>query len=172
MTQFSYDFPLHRIPAKVIDIYGESGKIGIVKGFYGNVFAKMLDKIGQGCYLDYEFRDSKNNIRVISKDIRGFTRRKILVKYIDDDKVEHKIMMNETKCFDIAEEMTFVYKNQEYVINKEIFEPVKLLLDGSVIADCKVQFTNYAYNVRMNIYNQMYVKEHYLLLGLFHVSLS
>jgi hypothetical protein len=173
MAHFSYNLPLYKTSTKPIDIYGGSGKVGVIRGFYGNIFTKILGKIGsdRGQYLDYELRDSENNIRIISKDERRFTRRKVLVKYIDDDNIEYEIVMQETKRFDI-DEIKFTYKNQEYVINKRMFEPAELVLNGDVIADWKIHFTNYAYSVKMNIHNYAYMREHYLLLGLFHVSFS
>ena len=120
----------------------------------------------------YELRDSENNVRIISKDARGFTRKKAFVTYIDHNQVEHEIVMRETECFDIDEKITFIYKNKEYLISKRLFEPAQLVVDGDVIADCNVQFMNRAYNVKMNIYNYAYLQEHYLVLGLFHAALS
>ncbi|WP_051759023.1 tubby C-terminal domain-like protein [Bacillus manliponensis] len=170
MSQFSYKLELLSTSTKPVEIYKGEQKVGVVKGFYKNIFMRILDYIySSSSIISYELKDKENNIRIISKDATGLGRKKVLVRYIDNDNKEHEILMRDEKPFDIGEQVTFEYKNQKYVISKKPFQPAELLLDDHLIAEWKIQPA--AFRVVMNIVDYDYIEEQYLILGLFHAYL-
>ncbi|MGH0599741.1 tubby C-terminal domain-like protein [Bacillus mycoides] len=155
-----------------IEVYNGSKQEGVVRGYYKNALMKVLDFIPKvGSNINYEIKDSKDNIRIIAKDVSRRRQRKILVTYIDNDDVEHEIMVCDGKLLDANFLFTFTYKTEEYVVHKNSLGIGKLLRKGYVIADWNIRLEEDMYYIEMNVYDEDYIEDQYLLLGVFHAVL-
>ncbi|WP_144506634.1 tubby C-terminal domain-like protein [Bacillus mycoides] len=155
-----------------IKIYNGSKQVGGVRGYYKNTLMKVLDFIPKvGSNINYEIKDSKDNIRVIAKDISRRRQRKILVTYIDNDEVEHEIIVCDGKLLDANFLFTFTFKIEEYVVHKTSLGLGKLLRKGYVIADWNIRLEEDMYHIEMNVYDDNHIQDQYLLLGVFHAVL-
>ncbi|BCB38363.1 hypothetical protein BCJMU51_3287 [Bacillus cereus] len=155
-----------------IEVYNESKQVGVVRGYYKNTLMRVLDFIPKvGSNIIYEIKDSKDNIRVIAKDVSRQRQRRILVTYIDNHDAEHEILVCDGKLLDANFLFTFTYKREEYVVHKTTFGMGKLLRKGYVIADWNIRLEEDMYYIEMNVYDQDYIEDQYLLLGVFHAVL-
>ncbi|HHY1427326.1 TPA: tubby C-terminal domain-like protein [Bacillus cereus] len=173
MMQLSYkrlcDSKADTVP---IEVYNESEGVGVVRGYYKNTLMRVLDFIPKvGSNIIYEIKDSKDNIRVIAKDVSRQRQRRILVTYIDNHDAEHEILVCDGKLLDANFLFTFTYKKEEYVVHKTTFGMGKLLRKGYVIADWNIRLEEDMYYIEMNVYDENYIKDQYLLLGVFHAVL-
>lgn len=157
---------------KPIEVYNGSKQVGVVRGYYKNMLMKVLDFIPKvGSNINYEIKDSKENIRIIAKDVSRRRQRKILVTYIDNNDAEHEILVCDGRLLDANFLFTFTYKTEEYVVHKTSFGIGKLLRKGYVIADWSIRLEEDMYYIEMNVYNDDYIQDQYLLLGVFHAVL-
>ncbi|MDA1575341.1 tubby C-terminal domain-like protein [Bacillus cereus group sp. TH242-3LC] len=155
-----------------IEVYNESERVGAVRGYYKNTLMKVLDFIPKvGSNIIYEIKDSKDNIRVVAKDVSRQCQRRILVTYKDNHDVEHEILICDGKLLDANFLFTFTYKAEEFVIHKTTFGMGKLLRKGYVIADWNIRLEEDMYHIEMNVYDEDYIEDQYLLLGVFHAVL-
>ncbi|HEF1901043.1 TPA: cytoplasmic protein [Bacillus cereus] len=155
-----------------IEFYNGSEQVGVVRGYYKNKLMRVLDFIPKiGSNIIYEIKDSKNNIRVIAKDVSRQRQRKILVTYIDNNDAEHEILVCDGKLLDANFIFTFTYKAEEYVVHKTSFGMGKLLRKGYLIADWNIRLEEDMYYIEMNAYDGDYMEDQYLLLGVFHAVL-
>ena len=155
-----------------IEVYNESERVGVVRGYYKNTLMKVLDFIPKvGSNIIYEIKDSKDNIRVIAKDVSRQRQRRILVTYIDHNDAEHEILVCDGKLLDANFLFTFTYKAEEYVVHKTTFGMGKLLRKGYIIADWNIRVEEDMYDIEMNVYDEGYIEDQYLLLGVFHAVL-
>ncbi|WP_033645461.1 tubby C-terminal domain-like protein, partial [Bacillus anthracis] len=155
-----------------IEVYNESKQVGVVRGYYKNTLMRVLDFIPKvGSNIIYEIKDSKDNIRVIAKDVSRQRQRRILVTYKDNHDAEHEILVCDGKLLDANFLFTFTYKREEYVVHKTTFGMGKLLRKGYVIADWNIRLEEDMYYIEMNVYDENYIKDQYLLLGVFHAVL-
>ncbi|MGE6847350.1 tubby C-terminal domain-like protein [Bacillus tropicus] len=155
-----------------IEVYNESEGVGAVRGYYKNTLMRVLDFIPKvGSNIIYEIKDSKDNIRVIAKDVSRQRQRKILVTYKDNYDTEHEILVCDGKLLDANFLFTFTYKREEYVVHKTSFGMGKLLRKGYVIADWNIRLEEDMYYIEMNVYDEDYIEDQYLLLGVFHAVL-
>ncbi|AUD21525.1 tubby C-terminal domain-like protein [Bacillus cereus group sp. BC251] len=155
-----------------IEVYNESEGVGVVRGYYKNTLMRVLDFIPKvGSNIIYEIKDSKDNIRVIAKDVSRQRQRRILVTYKDNHDAEHEILVCDGKLLDANFLFTFTYKKEEYVVHKTTFGMGKLLRKGYVIADWNIRLEEDMYYIEMNVYDENYIKDQYLLLGVFHAVL-
>ncbi|MGF9941060.1 cytoplasmic protein [Bacillus anthracis] len=155
-----------------IEVYNESKQVGVVRGYYKNTLMRVLDFIPKvGSNIIYEIKDSKDNIRVIAKDVSRQRQRRILVTYKDKHDAEHEILVCDGKLLDANFLFTFTYKKEEYVVHKTTFGMGKLLRKGYVIADWNIRLEEDMYYIEMNVYDENYIKDQYLLLGVFHAVL-
>ena len=155
-----------------IEVYNESDRVGTVRGYYKNTLMRVLDFIPKvGSNIIYEIKDSKDNIRVIAKDVSRQRQRRILVTYTDNHDAEHEILVCDGKLLDANFLFTFTYKAEEYVVHKTSFGMGKLLRKGYVIADWNIRLEEDMYYIEMNVYDEDYMQDQYLLLGVFHAVL-
>ncbi|MFK4468921.1 cytoplasmic protein [Bacillus sp. RC252] len=155
-----------------IEVYNGSEGVGAVRGYYKNTLMKVLDFIPKvGSNIIYEIKDSKNNIRVIAKDVSRQRQRRILVTYIDNNDAEHEILVCDGKLLDANFLFTFTYKTEEYVVHKTSIGLGKLLRNGYVIADWNIRLEEDMYYIEMDVYDEEYIEDQYLLLGVFHAVL-
>ncbi|MGG1606456.1 tubby C-terminal domain-like protein [Bacillus wiedmannii] len=155
-----------------IEVYNGSERVGAVRGYYKNTLMKVLDFIPKvGSNIIYEIKDSKDNIRVIAKDISRQRQRRILVTYIDNNDAEHEILVCDGKLLDANFLFTFTYKGEEYVVHKTSIGLGKLLRNGYVIADWNIRLEEDMYYIKMDVYDEDYIEDQYLLLGVFHAVL-
>ncbi|MGG0152776.1 tubby C-terminal domain-like protein [Bacillus mycoides] len=155
-----------------IEVYNGSEGVGAVRGYYKNTLMKVLDFIPKvGSNIIYEIKDSKNNIRVIAKDVSRQRQRRILVTYIDNNDAEHEILVCDGKLLDANFLFTFTYKTEEYVVHKTSIGLGKLLRNGYVIADWNIRLEEDMYYIEMDVYDEDYIEDQYLLLGVFHAVL-
>lgn len=155
-----------------IEVYNESERVGAVRGYYKNTLMKVLDFIPKvGSNIIYEIKDSKDNIRVIAKDVSRQRQRRILVTYIDHNDAEHEILVCDGKLLDANFLFTFTYKTEEYVVHKTTIGLGKLLRNGYVIADWNIRLEEDMYDIEMTVYDEGYIEDQYLLLGVFHAVL-
>lgn len=133
---------------------------------------RVLDFIPKvGSNIIYEIKDSKDNIRVIAKDVSRQRQRRILVTYKDNHDAEHEILVCDGKLLDANFLFTFTYKREEFVVHKTTFGMGKLLRKGYVIADWNIRLEEDMYHIEMNVYDEDYIEDQYLLLGVFHAVL-
>ncbi|MFC9414658.1 cytoplasmic protein [Bacillus mobilis] len=155
-----------------IEVYNESERVGAVRGYYKNTLMKVLDFIPKvGSNIIYEIKDGKENIRVIAKDVSRQRQRRILVTYIDHNDAEHEILVCDGKLLDANFLFTFTYKTEEYVVHKTTIGLGKLLRNGYVIADWNIRLEEDMYDIEMTVYDEGYIEDQYLLLGVFHAVL-
>ncbi|MED2791102.1 cytoplasmic protein [Bacillus wiedmannii] len=155
-----------------IEVYNGSEGVGAVRGYYKNTLMKVLDFIPKvGSNIIYEIKDSKDNIRVIAKDVSRQRQRRILVTYIDHNDTEHEILVCDGKLLDANFLFTFTYKGEEYVVHKTSIGLGKLLRNGYVIADWNIRLEEDMYYIKMDVYDENYIEDQYLLLGVFHAVL-
>ncbi|TKH17884.1 cytoplasmic protein [Bacillus wiedmannii] len=155
-----------------IEVYNGSERVGAVRGYYKNTLMKVLDFIPKvGSNIIYEIKDSKDNIRVIAKDVSRQRQRRILVTYIDNNDAEHEILVCDGKLLDANFLFTFTYKGEEYVVHKTSIGLGKLLRNGYVIADWNIRLEEDMYCIEMDVYDEDYIEDQYLLLGVFHAVL-
>ncbi|MCU4756221.1 cytoplasmic protein [Bacillus cereus] len=155
-----------------IEVYNESKQVGAVRGYYKNTLMRLLDFIPKvGSNIIYEIKDSKDNIRVIAKDVSRQRQRRILVTYKDNNDAEHEILVCDGKLLDANFLFTFTYKREEYVVHKTSFGMGKLLRKGYVIADWNIRLEEDMYDIEMNVYDEDYIEDQYLLLSVFHAVL-
>lgn len=155
-----------------IEVYNGSKGVGAVRGYYKNTLMRVLDFIPKvGSNIIYEIKDSKDNIRVIAKDVSRQRQRRILVTYIDHNDTEHEILVCDGKLLDANFLFTFTYKTEEYVVHKTTIGLGKLLRNGYVIADWNIRLEEDMYYIEMNVYDEGYIEDQYLLLGVFHAVL-
>ncbi|MEJ9111981.1 tubby C-terminal domain-like protein [Bacillus paramobilis] len=155
-----------------IEVYNESKQVGAVRGYYRNTLMRVLDFIPKvGSNIIYEIKDSRDNIRVIAKDVSRQRQRRILVTYIDHNDVEHEILICDGKLLDANFLFTFTYKREEYVVHKTTIGLGKLLRNGYVIADWNIRLEEDMYDIEMDVYDEDYIEDQYLLLGVFHAVL-
>ncbi|MCC2377099.1 cytoplasmic protein [Bacillus wiedmannii] len=155
-----------------IEVYNGSEGVGAVRGYYKNTLMKVLDFIPKvGSNIIYEIKDSKDNIRVIAKDVSRQRQRRILVTYIDNNDAEHEILVCDGKLLDANFLFTFTYKGEEYVVHKTSIGLGKLLRNGYVIADWNIRLEEDMYYIKMDVYDENYIENQYLLLGVFHAVL-
>ncbi|SME37942.1 hypothetical protein BACERE00185_04498 [Bacillus mobilis] len=155
-----------------IEVYNESERVGAVRGYYKNTLMKVLDFIPKvGSNIIYEIKDGKDNIRVIAKDVSRQRQRRILVTYIDHNDAAHEILVCDGKLLDANFLFTFTYKTEEYVVHKTTIGLGKLLRNGYVIADWNIRLEEDMYDIEMNVYDENYIEDQYLLLGVFHAVL-
>lgn len=173
MMQLSYKRPCDsKADTTSIEVYNESEGVGAVRGYYKNTLMKVLDYIPKvGSNIIYEIKDSKDNIRVIAKDVSRQRQRKILVTYIDNNNAEHEILVCDGKLLDANFLFTFTYKREEYVVHKTSLGLGKLLRKGYVIADWNIRLEGDMYYIEMNVYDEDYIEDQYVLLGVFHAVL-
>ncbi|GAB6434636.1 hypothetical protein bcgnr5390_07970 [Bacillus luti] len=173
MMQLSYKRPCDsKADMTSIEVYKESKQVGVVRGYYKNTLMRVLDFIPKvGSNIIYEIKDSKDNIRVIAKDVSRQRQRKILVTYIDNNDAEHEILVCDGKLLDANFLFTFTYKREEYVVHKTSIGLGKLLRKGYVIADWNIRLEEDMYDIEMNVYDEDYIEDQYLLLGVFHAVL-
>ncbi len=77
-----------------IEVYNESERVGAVRAIIKITLMRRLDFIPKvGSNIIYEIKDSKDNIRVIAKDVSRQRQRRILVTYKDNHDVEHEILV-------------------------------------------------------------------------------
>ncbi|PDZ42475.1 tubby C-terminal domain-like protein [Bacillus wiedmannii] len=173
MMQLSYkrlcDSKADTVP---IEVYNESEGVGVVRGYYKNTLMRVLDFIPKvGSNIIYEIKDSKDNIRVIAKDVSRQRQRRILVTYKDNNDTEHEILVCDGKLLDANFLFTFTYKGEEYVVHKTSIGLGKLLRNGYVIADWNIRLEEDMYYIEMDVYDEDYIEDQYLLLGVFHAVL-
>ncbi|PFD33616.1 cytoplasmic protein [Bacillus cereus] len=155
-----------------IEVYNGSKQVGVVRGYYKNTLMKVLDFIPKvGSNIIYEIKDSKDNIRVIAKDVSRQRQRKILVTYIDNNDAEHEMLVCDGKLLDANFLFTFTYNTEEYVVHKTSLGLGKLLRNGYVIADWNIRLEEDMYHIEMNVFDDDYIEDQYLLLGVFHAVL-
>ncbi|MBZ4223960.1 tubby C-terminal domain-like protein [Bacillus wiedmannii] len=155
-----------------IEVYNESKQVGAVRGYYKNTLMRVLDFIPKvGSNIIYEIKDNKDNIRVIAKDVSRQRQRRILVTYIDINDAEHEILVCDGKLLDANFIFTFTYKTEEYVVHKTSIGLGKLLRNGYVIADWNIRLEEDMYYIEMDVYDENYIEDQYLLLGVFHAVL-
>ncbi|CAM4320794.1 MULTISPECIES: hypothetical protein [Bacillus] len=155
-----------------IEVYNESERVGAVRGYYKNTLMKVLDFIPKvGSNIIYEIKDGKDNIRVIAKDVSRQRQRRILVTYIDHNDAKHEILVCDGKLLDANFLFTFTYKTEEYVVHKTTIGLGKLLRNGYVIADWNIRLEEDMYDIEMSVYDEGYIEDQYLLLGVFHAVL-
>ena len=155
-----------------IEVYNESDRVGTVRGYYKNTLMRVLDFIPKvGSNIIYEIKDSKDNIRVIAKDVSRQRQRRILVTYKDNHDAEHEILVCDGTLLDANFLFTFTYKREEFVVHKTTFGMGKLLRKGYVIADWNIRLEEDMYYIEMNVYDKDYIEDQYLLLGVFHAVL-
>ncbi|KAA0775715.1 cytoplasmic protein [Bacillus wiedmannii] len=155
-----------------IEVYNESKQVGAVRGYYKNTLMRVLDFIPKvGSNIIYEIKDSRDNIRVIAKDVSRQRQRRILVTYIDNNDAEHEILVCDGKLLDANFLFTFTYKGEEYVVHKTSIGLGKLLRNGYVIADWNIRLEEDMYDIKMDVYDEDYIEDQYLLLGVFHAVL-
>ncbi|MES5939551.1 MULTISPECIES: cytoplasmic protein [unclassified Bacillus cereus group] len=155
-----------------IEVYNGSEEVGAVRGYYKNALMKVLDFIPKvGSNIIYEIKDSKDNIRVIAKDVSRQRQRRILVTYKDNHDAEHEILVCDGKLLDANFLFTFTYKGEEFVVHKTSFGMGKLLRNGYVIADWNIRLEEDMYCIEMDVYDEDYIEDQYLLLGVFHAVL-
>ncbi|QWU45951.1 MULTISPECIES: cytoplasmic protein [Bacillus] len=173
MMQLSYKRPCDsKADTTSIEVYNESKQVGVVRGYYKNTLMKVLDFIPKvGSNIIYEIKDSKDTIRVIAKDVSRQRQRRILVTYKDNNDVEHEILVCDGKLLDANFLFTFTYKREEYVVHKTSIGLGKLLRKGYVIADWNIRLEEDMYYIEMNVYDDDYMQDQYLLLGVFHAVL-
>ncbi|PGK32743.1 cytoplasmic protein [Bacillus anthracis] len=173
MVQLFYKRPCDsKADTTSIEVYNESKQVGVVRGYYKNTLMKMLDFIPKvGSNIVYEIKDSKGNIRVIAKDVSRQRQRRILVTYKDNNDAEHEILVCDGKLLDANFLFTFTYKREEFVVHKTSFGMGKLLRKGYVIADWNIRLEEDTYYIEMNVYDEDYIQDQYLLLGVFHAVL-
>lgn len=173
MMQLSYKRPCDsKADTTSIEVYNGSEQAGVVRGYYKNTLMKVLDFIPKiGSNIIYEIKDSKDNLRVIAKDVSRRRQRRILVTYKDNNDVEHEILVCDGKLLDANFLFTFTYKAEEYVVHKTSFGMGKLLRKGYVIADWNIRLEEDMYYIEMNVYDEDYIEDQYLLLGVFHAVL-
>jgi len=173
MMQLSYKRPCDSKADTIsIEVYNESKQVGVVRGYYKNTLMRVLDFIPKiGSNIIYEIKDSKDNIRVIAKDVSRQRQRKILVTYKDNNDAEHEILVCDGKLLDANFLFTFTYKREEYVVHKTSIGLGKLLRKGYVIADWNIRLEEDMYYIEMNVYDEGYIQDQYLLLGVFHAIL-
>ncbi|WP_439022077.1 tubby C-terminal domain-like protein [Bacillus thuringiensis] len=173
MMQLSYKRPCDsKADMTSIEVYKESKQVGVVRGYYKNTLMRVLDFIPKvGSNIIYEVKDSKDNIRIIAKDVSRQRQRKILVTYIDNNDAEHEILVCDGKLLDANFLFTFTYKREEYVVHKTSIGLGKLLRNGYVIADWNIRLEEDMYYIEMNVYDEDYIEDQYLLLGVFHAVL-
>ncbi|HCF55149.1 MAG TPA: cytoplasmic protein [Bacillus sp. (in: Bacteria)] len=173
MMQLSYKRPCDsKADTTPIEVYNGSEQVGVVRGYYKNTLMRVLDFIPKiGSNIIYEIKDSKDNIRVIAKDVSRQRQRRILVTYKDNHDAEHEILVCDGKLLDANFLFTFTYKAEEYVVHKTSFGMGKLLRKGYVIADWNIRLEEDMYYIEMNAYDGDYMEDQYLLLGVFHAVL-
>ncbi|MEC2665780.1 cytoplasmic protein, partial [Bacillus cereus] len=173
MMQLSYKRPCDsKADTTPIEVYNGSEQVGVVRGYYKNTLMRVLDFIPKiGGNIIYEIKDSKDNIRVIAKDVSRQRQRRILVTYKDNHDAEHEILVCDGKLLDANFLFTFTYKAEEYVVHKTSFGMGKLLRKGYVIADWNIRLEEDMYYIEMNVYDEDYMQDQYLLLGVFHAVL-
>ncbi|WP_242273846.1 cytoplasmic protein [Bacillus cereus group sp. BfR-BA-01310] len=173
MMQLSYKRPCDsKADTTSIEVYNGSKQVGVVRGYYKNTLMKVLDFIPKvGSNIIYEIKDSKDNIRVIAKDVSRQRQRKILVTYIDNNDAEHEMLVCDGKLLDANFLFTFTYNTEEYVVHKTSLGLGKLLRNGYVIADWNIRLEEDMYHIEMNVYDDDYIEDQYLLLGVFHAVL-
>jgi hypothetical protein len=173
LMQLSYKRLLDReADMTPIEVYNGSEQVGVVRGYYANVLMKVLDFIPKvGSNIRYEIKDSDGNIRIMSKDASRKRRRKVAVTYIDNNDVKHEILVCDGKLMDANYLFTFTYKKKEYVVHRNSLGLGKLLRNGYVIADWNVRLEEDTYHIEMNVYDDDYIQDQYLLLGVFHTVL-
>ncbi|EEK78127.1 cytoplasmic protein [Bacillus cereus] len=173
MMQLSYKRPCDsKADMTSIEVYDESKQVGVVRGYYKNTLMRVLDFIPKvGSNIIYEIKDSRDNIRIIAKDVSRQRQRRILVTYIDHNDAEHEILVCDGKLLDANFLFTFTYKTAEYVVHKTTLGLGKLLRNGYVIADWNIRLEEDMYDIEMNVYDENYIKDQYLLLGVFHAVL-
>ncbi|MBL3822610.1 cytoplasmic protein [Bacillus sp. BSL6] len=155
-----------------IEVYIGSDRVGAVRGYYKNTLMRVLDFIPKvGSNIIYEIKDSKDNIRVIAKDVSRQRQRRILVTYKDNHDEEHEILVCDGKLLDANFLFTFTYKREEFVVHKTTFGMGKLLRKGYVIADWNIRLEEDMYYIEMNVYDKDYIEDQYLLLSVFHAVL-
>ena len=80
---------------------------------------RVLDFIPKvGSNIIYEIKDSKDNIRVIAKDVSRQRQRRILVTYKDNHDAEHEILVCDGKLLDANFLFTFTYKRKNLLFIK------------------------------------------------------
>ncbi|MGN4425197.1 tubby C-terminal domain-like protein [Bacillus cereus group sp. MYBK30-1] len=173
IMQLSYKRPCDsKADMTPIEVYNGSKQVGVVRGYYKNTLMKVLDFIPKvGSNIIYEIKDSKDNIRVIAKDVSRQRQRKILVTYIDNNDAEHEMLVCDGKLLDANFLFTFTYNTEEYVVHKTSLGLGKLLRNGYVIADWNIRLEEDMYYIEMNVYDDNYIQDQYLLLGVFHAVL-
>ncbi|GAB6433056.1 hypothetical protein bcgnr5372_50100 [Bacillus luti] len=173
MMQLSYKRPCDsKADMTSIEVYKQSKQVGVVRGYYKNTLMRVLDFIPKvGSNIIYEVKDSKDNIRVIAKDVSRQRQRKILVTYIDNHDAKHEILVCDGKLLDANFLFTFTYKREEHVVHKTSIGLGKLLRNGYVIADWNIRLEEDMYYIEMNVYDEDYIEDQYLLLGVFHAVL-
>ncbi|HDR7794480.1 TPA: cytoplasmic protein [Bacillus luti] len=173
VMQLSYKRPCDsKADEMPIEVYNGSKRVGVVRGYYKNTLMRVLDFIPKvGSNIIYEIKDSKDNIRIVAKDVSRQRQRRILVTYIDNSDVEHEILVCDGKLLDANFLFTFTYRAEEYVVHKTSFGMGKLLRKGYVIADWNIRLEGDMYCIEMKVYDENYVQEQYLLLGVFHAVL-
>ncbi len=155
-----------------IEVYIGSDRVGAVRGYYKNTLMRVLDFIPKiGSNIIYEIKDSKDNIRVIAKDVSRQRQRRILVTYKDNHDAKHEILVCDGKLLDANFLFTFTYKREEFVVHKTTFGMGKLLRKGYVIADWNIRLEEDMYYIEMNVYDKDYIEDQYLLLSVFHAVL-
>ncbi|WP_369903377.1 hypothetical protein [Bacillus manliponensis] len=169
MVRYYYETNLLETRTKPLHIYRGTEKIGTIQGYYDRIWKRVIDSIGNSppVFLQYELRDSSENVRVHTK-YAGFWKNRYVVTYINNENQKHEVIVEDIKVYDGFGEkgVSVTYGHKQYVMKRDPFCPAELYLDETLIATWEIQLL--AKRVVVHIIDYHFFEEEYLILGVFH----
>lgn len=181
MMSYYYSTSLNGSTTKPLDIYRGMEKIGSVRGYYKNTLIKYMEEFfndGRPYFLQYELCDSAENVRLHAK-MSNFWKSEITVSYVDNNENNVEVLMKNMKDVRFGpKKIEFTFRGDDYtILKKESIKealtlnpfPAEMYLGEKLIAEWKIEV--FDKRVVVHIYDNDFIQDEYLILGLFHAFL-
>ncbi|WP_029329056.1 tubby C-terminal domain-like protein [Lentibacillus jeotgali] len=179
MMNYNYATSLNGFTTKPLNVYKGIEQIGVIQGYFDNLIKKFIDEIvgGVPMFLKFQLKDQFGNVRLHSKP-RTF-KSEIAITYFDSNNEKCEILMMHGKDANFGpKQIEFRYKGEDYLIYKKESlkkaltlksESAEIFLGEKLIADWNIHVSEQRVNVR--IYDNDFIEDEYLILGVFHAFL-
>lgn len=175
--QYYYKTSLNGLTTKPLDIYCDTKRIGVVRGYFDNMLKRFIDEILNSrfppSFLKYNLSDYTGDIRLIA-ETKGFFKGNIEVTYYDNNNNKHIILMENMKSIiHGSKKVEFTYNGAKYFIYRERSnnpfntKSAEMYIGKKLVANWKIYIKEN--KVVVNIFD--FEEEKFLILGLFHAYL-
>ncbi|MET3683453.1 hypothetical protein ABID56_001548 [Alkalibacillus flavidus] len=163
---FTYKLRIFKATTKPLEVYSGQKMFCEFHGFYHNKWSRLLDYIlRKTSYINYKLKDLDGNDQMIIEDKTGLGKRKLEVTCYENGVKQNSFWMEDASPTKLGEDVEFNYNGDTYYIKREPFNPAYLILNGSSIAEYKL---NYKRQITITILDPKYYAKSFFVIGVFH----